>query len=137
MPDDRSPGGAVKLDPRERLIVALDVPSVAEAEALVVRLGRSRPVAAPSVAGGWSPWGAQVAGHVRRDVAMRQYDRLKARLPGDLVAEGPRVVMRRFAARGRFPVHAVQFAAASRTEAQAICARIARSRAPCVVVRNG
>jgi orotidine-5'-phosphate decarboxylase len=31
----------VKLDPRERLIVALDVASVAEAEALVVRLGDS------------------------------------------------------------------------------------------------
>jgi orotidine-5'-phosphate decarboxylase len=30
---------AVKLDPRERLIVALDVPSVGEAEALVARLG--------------------------------------------------------------------------------------------------
>ena len=29
----------MKLDPRERLIVALDVPSVGEAEALVVRLG--------------------------------------------------------------------------------------------------
>jgi len=31
----------VKLDPRERLIVALDVPSVAEAEALVARLGEA------------------------------------------------------------------------------------------------
>ena len=31
----------MRLDPRERLIVALDVPSVAEAEALVVRLGDS------------------------------------------------------------------------------------------------
>jgi len=31
----------VKLDPRERLIVALDVPSVAEAEALVARLGET------------------------------------------------------------------------------------------------
>jgi orotidine-5'-phosphate decarboxylase len=31
----------MSLDPRERLIVALDVPSVAEAEALVVRLGES------------------------------------------------------------------------------------------------
>ncbi|HYZ44870.1 MAG TPA: orotidine-5'-phosphate decarboxylase, partial [Xanthobacteraceae bacterium] len=29
----------MKLDPRDRLIVALDVPSVAEAEALVARLG--------------------------------------------------------------------------------------------------
>ncbi|HEY2183708.1 MAG TPA: orotidine-5'-phosphate decarboxylase [Xanthobacteraceae bacterium] len=31
----------MKLDPRERLIVALDVPSVAEAEALVTRLGET------------------------------------------------------------------------------------------------
>jgi orotidine-5'-phosphate decarboxylase len=31
----------MSLDPRERLIVALDVPSVAEAEALVVRLGET------------------------------------------------------------------------------------------------
>ena len=31
----------MSLDPRERLIVALDVPSVAEAEAIVVRLGES------------------------------------------------------------------------------------------------
>src|SRR5262245_59930410 len=31
----------MKLDPRERLIVALDVPSVGEAEALVARLGES------------------------------------------------------------------------------------------------
>jgi orotidine-5'-phosphate decarboxylase len=31
----------VQLDPRERLIVALDVPSVAEAEALVARLGET------------------------------------------------------------------------------------------------
>src|SRR5258705_7149470 len=32
---------AVKLDPRERLIVALDVSSIAEAEALVARLGET------------------------------------------------------------------------------------------------
>src|SRR5213083_2357419 len=32
---------AVKLDPRERLIVALDVASIAEAEALVARLGET------------------------------------------------------------------------------------------------
>src|SRR6516225_11763281 len=32
---------AVKLEPRDRLIVALDVPSVAAAEALVARLGEA------------------------------------------------------------------------------------------------
>jgi orotidine-5'-phosphate decarboxylase len=40
-PGDDQGGRAVSLDPRERLIVALDVPSVAEAEAIVVRLGES------------------------------------------------------------------------------------------------
>src|SRR5882757_8477442 len=40
--DTREKGGApVSLDPRERLIVALDVASVAEAEALVARLGET------------------------------------------------------------------------------------------------
>src|SRR6202047_1863319 len=40
-PPGRTREQAVKLEPRERLIVALDVPSVAEAEALVVRLGET------------------------------------------------------------------------------------------------
>src|SRR6266446_6912888 len=45
-PNAAAPGrtrrrSAVKLDARERLIVALDVPSVAEAEALVARLGET------------------------------------------------------------------------------------------------
>src|SRR5437660_5047021 len=37
----RARRSAVKLDPRERLIVALDVSSIAEAEALVARLGET------------------------------------------------------------------------------------------------
>ncbi|WP_244935174.1 lytic transglycosylase domain-containing protein [Acuticoccus sediminis] len=104
---------------------------------LVAALGRSLSVSPP--AGGsseWTPWGAQVAGHPQRNVAMRQYARVEGRLPGDLVAEGPRVVIRRFAARGRRPIHAVQFAAASRGEAEATCKRVARALVPCVVVRN-
>ncbi|ORE91198.1 lytic transglycosylase [Stappia sp. 22II-S9-Z10] len=104
---------------------------------LVARLGRSVRVAPPSGgANGWTPWGAQVAGHIRRDVAMRQYGRVKGQLPGDLAAQGPQVVVRRFAARGRRPIHAVMFAAASRGEAEATCRRVSAARVPCVVVRN-
>src|SRR5258708_11262960 len=40
-PEQTRRRSAVKLDARERLIVALDVPSVAEAEALVARLGET------------------------------------------------------------------------------------------------
>ncbi|WP_420394525.1 transglycosylase SLT domain-containing protein [Acuticoccus sp.] len=105
---------------------------------LVAALGRARSVSPPGVgSAGFSPWGAQVAGHPQRHVAMRQYGRLRPRLPQDLVARGPHVVVRRFAARGRLPIHAVQFSAASRGEAEALCQRIARARAPCVVVKNG
>lgn len=103
---------------------------------LVARLGRSRDISPPSN-GTWTRWGAQVAGHTSRNVAMRQYARIKSRLPEDLVAVGPRVIVRRFAARGRRPIHAVQFAAANQREAQALCRRISQRLAPCVVVRNG
>ncbi|WMS43756.1 lytic transglycosylase domain-containing protein [Acuticoccus sp. MNP-M23] len=110
-------------------------PQAVDCPDLIARLGRARDVRPPT-GGGWTPWGAQVAGHPKRSIAMRQYARLKSRLPGDLVAKGPSVVVRRFAARGRLPIHAVQFAAPSRGEAQALCRRIARALAPCVVVKN-
>ena len=104
---------------------------------LVADLGRSRATPPPAGGrGGWTRWGAQVAGHTKRGVAMRQYARVKGRLPQDLVTQGPTVVVRRFAARGRRPIHAVQFAAPNRAAAVAICKRVAKARAPCVVVRN-
>lgn len=102
---------------------------------LVARLGRARDIA-PPVGGGPTLWGAQVAGHPKRSVAMRQYTRIKDQLPRDLVARGPRIIVRRFAARGRLPIHAVMFAAGSHSEAKAMCKRIAKALAPCVVVKN-
>lgn len=114
-----------------------DVPPPAvDCPALVARLGQSRSVAPPTGMSGYTVWAAQVAGHPRRAVAMAQYDRLKRKLPADLVAKGPHVVVRRFAARGRMAIHAVQFGASSRGEAEALCKRIARTLAPCVVVKN-
>ncbi|WP_439648255.1 lytic transglycosylase domain-containing protein [Acuticoccus kalidii] len=105
---------------------------------LVARLGRARSVPPPSgTSTGWTPWGAQVAGHPQRAIALRQYARIKARLPRDLADKGPNIVVRRFAARGRRPIHAVQFAASSRAEAAALCRRVAQSLVPCVVVKNG
>lgn len=113
-------------------------PATVDCPDLVARLGRSRAVAMPASGGegGWTPWGAQVAGHPKRAIALGQYDRLRARLPADLVARGPTIVVRRFAARGRLPIHAVMFAASGRAEASELCRRIAAARAPCVVVRN-
>ncbi|WP_075219402.1 transglycosylase SLT domain-containing protein [Acuticoccus yangtzensis] len=136
-PDEAEPAehqSALPPAPRAR---AYRAPRKVDCPQLVARLGRSVRVAPPSGgANGWTPWGAQVAGHIRRDVAMRQYGRVKGQLPGDLAAQGPQVVVRRFAARGRRPIHAVMFAAASRGEAEATCRRVSAARVPCVVVRN-
>jgi hypothetical protein len=106
---------------------------------LIVALGRARTTPRPVFGGGgggggWSPWGAQVAGHPQRAIALRQFGRHRARLPGDL--QSPSVIVRRFPARGRLPIHAVQFGAGSRSQAQATCARVAKALVPCVVVKN-
>ncbi len=106
--------------------------------ALIARLGEGRSISAPpsGTGGDFTAWGAQVAGHPQADIAMRQYARLKGNLPQDLVDSGPRLVVRRFAARGRLPIHAVQFAAPDKNTAKALCRRISQSRTPCVVVKN-
>lgn len=112
-------------------------PPAVDCVKLVVALGQSRPLTTPSgVGSGFTLWGAQVAGHPKRSIAMTQYARIKGRLPGDIASRGPVVVVRRSAARGRLPIHAMQFAAASRSEAQNLCRRIAEKRVACVVVRN-
>ncbi|MEM9223161.1 MAG: lytic transglycosylase domain-containing protein [Pseudomonadota bacterium] len=126
------PAGVLPRPPRDR---PHHTPRRVDCFKLVARLGRARDITPPA-AGGWTRWGAQVAGHPKRAVAFRQYARLKSRLPSDLVAQGPMIVVRRFAARGRRPIHAVQFAAPNRNAAQALCKRIAKSLAPCVVVKN-
>lgn len=118
--------------PRARPEVA---PPRVNCRELIAALGRAR--AAPRLAfgsGGWSPWGAQVAGHLRREIALRQFDRIRGKLPADL--QSPTVIVRRFPARGRQPIHAVQFAAPSRAVAEATCRRVAKALAPCVVVKN-
>lgn len=136
--EPRGPRRDVALPGPPRPRPDIDPPDVACLD-LVARLGTARDLTPPEagpIASGGMLWGAQVAGHPRRDVAMRQYDRLKSRLPHDLLATGPRIVVRRFAARGRLAIHAVQFGAPSRAEAQALCKRISQARAPCVVVKN-
>lgn len=81
------------------------------------------------------PWGVQVAGHFRRDVAIRQWQRLKARHAAQLDAHDP-VISRIRTPRGRRGIHAVRIGAETRGEANAICAELRRAGAPCLVLRN-
>ena len=69
-------------------------------------------------------------------IAMRQFARVQARIPADLGATPPVVVAKRVPGMGRRAVHAVQFGAASRSGAVALCKRVGAVGVPCVVVRN-
>lgn len=103
---------------------------------LVTALGKARTSPRPPGGGGWAPWGAQLAGHMNPSVAMRQFERVRARIPGDLRATPPVVIARRVPGMGRRAIHAVQLGAPSRAGAAALCRRIGAAGVPCVVVRN-
>lgn len=81
------------------------------------------------------PWGIQVAGHFRRDVAIRQWQRLRGRFSAQL-AEAEPVVSRIRSPRGRRGIHAVRIGAEDRVSADRICDELRRAGGSCVVLRN-
>ena len=83
----------------------------------------------------WKPWGAQVAGNVRRSAALRQYARVQARFGALYGNRAPMVVHAR-AGLGKKRIWSVRIGAGSRGEAARICARLTSRGAPCIVRRN-
>ena len=81
------------------------------------------------------PWGVQVAGHFRRDVAIRQWERLRASHPS-LLADHEPVVSNVRSARGRRGIHAVRIGASDQAEADRICDGLRGAGAACIVLRN-
>ncbi|MBX3583995.1 MAG: lytic transglycosylase domain-containing protein [Rhizobiaceae bacterium] len=81
------------------------------------------------------PWGIQVAGHARRAVAIKQWQRVKGRFSGLLAGHEPSVSRVRSA---RVPrgIYAVRIGADSRKEADRICASLRKAGGACVVMRN-
>lgn len=80
------------------------------------------------------PWGIQVAGHFRRDVAIRMWERAKRRIRA-LQQHEPVVSLLR-SARGRRGIYAVRIGADTRPEAERICQRIRSDGGACVVFKN-
>lgn len=79
-------------------------------------------------------WGIQVAGNPRQSAALRQWERVRAKLPNDLRELKPHVSRVRGAmGRGTF---AVRLGADTRDEANRICAQIRSKSGSCVVTRN-
>jgi hypothetical protein len=81
------------------------------------------------------PWGVQVAGNMRRAIAIRQWQRVKARFPSLLAKHEPAVsrVRSTFVPRG---IYAVRIGAASRKEANLICSKLRQAGGACVVLKN-
>jgi hypothetical protein len=81
------------------------------------------------------PWGVQVAGNIRRAIAIRQWQRVRARFPALLAGHEPAVsrVRSPVARRG---VYAVRIGAESRKEADGICSKLRQAGGFCVVLKN-
>ncbi len=81
------------------------------------------------------PWGIQVAGHFRRDVAIRQWQRMRAEHTA-LLADYEPVISRIRFPHGRSGIYAVRIGAESRAEAEHICSSLRSASAACIVLRN-
>ncbi len=81
------------------------------------------------------PWGVQLAGHFRRDVAIRQYQRVKGRFPRLLEDYEP-VVSRIRSPIGRRGIHAVRIGVDDRANADVICQQLRAAGGSCIVLRN-
>ncbi|MDS1136845.1 lytic transglycosylase domain-containing protein [Nitratireductor indicus] len=81
------------------------------------------------------PWGVQVAGHFRRDVAIRLWQQAKRRNAALLAGHEP-VVSRVRSPRGWRGIYAVRIGAKSREEAGRLCERLYKGGVPCIVQRN-
>jgi hypothetical protein len=81
------------------------------------------------------PWGVQVAGSFRRNVAVRQWQRLQGRYNA-LLADYEPVVSRVRSPLGRRGIYAVRIGVDDRANANIICQQIRGAGGACVVVRN-
>jgi soluble lytic murein transglycosylase-like protein len=81
------------------------------------------------------PWGVQVAGNFRRNVAVRQWQKLQGRYHA-LLADYEPVVSRVRSPLGRRGIYAVRIGVDDRANANIICQQIRGAGGACVVVRN-
>lgn len=80
------------------------------------------------------PWGIQVAGHFRRDIAIRMWER--ARRQTRALQSFEPVVSQMRSGRGRRAIYAVRIGADTRQEAERTCGEIKRSGGSCIVLKN-
>lgn len=81
------------------------------------------------------PWAIQVAGHFKRSIAERKWQRIKSQ-NASLLTGQPMAVSRTRTPIGRRGIYTVRIGAASRSRANAICGALRANGSACIVIKN-
>ncbi|UDF32860.1 UNVERIFIED_ORG: lytic transglycosylase domain-containing protein (plasmid) [Roseateles sp. XES5] len=88
------------------------------------------------VEGAWAPWGAQLAGHFQKSVAVRLFLSTVRSLPAPLNKEKPLIQKERNPAFGTRLRYTARIGRQTRQEAEAVCREVRSRGGACVVFRN-
>ena len=114
------------------LALSKDLPFREACEKLPALLKKEKPPKGAPVL----PWGAQISAHFQQGVAVAAFERAKRSYPKAFGAAPLNVTRARIRSRGTRPLYRAALGAASRQEAQALCAAISRSGGACIVVKQ-
>jgi hypothetical protein len=112
-------------------------PSCAEVAALLSEPGAgSPPVPASQTNTAWQPWGLQLAGSFSEARARASYATLQRQYASILAGRDPLVLRTVMRSRGTAPFFDVRVPAATRDEADALCAKLKAAGGACIVMKN-
>jgi len=86
--------------------------------------------------GTWAPWGAQLAGHFQKPVAVRLFQSVVRSLPAPLNKEKPLIQNDRNRAFGARPRYTARIGRETRQEAEAVCREVRKCGGACIVFKN-
>lgn len=98
--------------------------------------GGEQKFAPPVAQGRWKPWGVQVAGSHSERVALASFEKIRARHSDVLGSFDPIVIRKRNPGMGARRMVNVRIGAATRTEADRLCAKLLQKGCACVVLKN-
>jgi hypothetical protein len=83
-----------------------------------------------------APWGVQISGSFNKEAALRAYQRARGAYASILGGIDPMIIGGRLRSRGFQAFYRVRAPAATRAEADALCAKLLRVGGACVVLRS-
>ncbi|WP_238120797.1 MULTISPECIES: lytic transglycosylase domain-containing protein [unclassified Xanthobacter] len=99
-----------------------------------LRGGAPAPGAEPNAL--FAPWGVQISGNFSRDLALASFRRAAEKHAAAFEDHTPVIIATRMAGRGARPFYRVRLPAQTRADASALCTRLRRAGAPCIVLPN-